>query len=323
MSQEAFLNLVEARLVELAAPLANALGRQPEELGLRSGKRARPRLVHACANAVALAQGPAACWAALVEIIHLASLVHDDVIDAASLRRGQPSFSARDGNRRAVLAGDLLVSTAWLRASEELPPRATGILARAMMEMARAELLESQLLWNPGAHLTLYLNVIDGKTAALFAAAAEGTAVLAGAASAVREALARSGRALGRAFQIEDDVRDYALGEQESGKDVRRDLSQGLVTLPLIVALRRDDRRAAMLRRYLRSRGRAAFDPQALQGLLGESRALDRSLRLARRVLRQGLQGLTLVPHTAAIQELAFRLVGRASSGRAPLARSA
>jgi geranylgeranyl pyrophosphate synthase len=323
MTAEAFLSLVEARLLDLAGPLAGALGRPAAEIGLHAGKRARPRLVHACAEAVQLAPKTAAQWAAFVEIIHLASLVHDDVIDGASLRRGQPALCARDGNRRAVLAGDLLVSAAWLRAAEELPPQVTGILARAMMEMTRAELRETELLWNPNATLSLYLNVIDGKTAALFSAAAEGTAVLADAPGAVRQAFARSGRALGRAFQIEDDVRDYALGSQDSGKDARRDLAQGLVTLPLIVALKRDDARAALTRHYLRSRGTTGFEVEALDGLLRDSGALDRSLRLARRFLAQGLAGLAPLPRTLTIRQVAFELARACPSGRQPLALSA
>ena len=290
MNPEAFLLKVDTRLVQLAEPLTRAL-RRPAA-ALRSGKRIRPRLVHACAELVDLATERAALWATLIEAVHVASLLHDDVIDEARLRRGQPSLSAQEGNRGAVLSGDMLVSAVWLEAARSLPSDATAILARAMLAMSEAELREAELLWNPDATASLYRSVVDGKTAALFAAAAEGTAVLAGAAPSTRQALAGSGLALGRAFQIEDDVRDYTLGPQDSGKDARRDLAQGLVTLPLILALERQDCRAAMVRRHLRSRGREALDPRALERLLADTHAIERSRRLAKWLRRRGLRGI-------------------------------
>jgi heptaprenyl diphosphate synthase len=230
-------------------------------------------------------------------MIHVASLVHDDVIDGAELRRGEPSLRARDGNRRAVLGGDLFVAAAWLAASQELPPAVTAILARAMIEMTTAELRERELLWNPEATLATYLRVIDGKTAALFAAAAEGTAVLAGAPQATQHALAHWGRALGCVFQIQDDILDYEPTSERSGKDAMKDLREGVVTLPLILALRRDGPRARTIRAYLASRGQRELDPRALDGLLTDSQAITRSARLAQRLLRRGfgkLEGVGL-----------------------------
>lgn len=179
MNEAAFVGIVDRKLLETIAEHAATLGMSPQDVGLHAGKRVRPRLVHACAESLSLAPELAVPWATLVELIHVASLVHDDVIDDATLRRGRPSLRARDGNRRAVLAGDLFISAAWLAASRDLPSEATAILARAMIAMATAEWLERELLWNPDASLSCYLRIIDGKTAALFAAAAEGTAALA------------------------------------------------------------------------------------------------------------------------------------------------
>lgn len=288
MNAEVFLHLVDERILTLAGPLTRVLGQPPVALG--GGKSVRPRLVHACAETVGLAMETAALWAALVEAIHIASLLHDDVIDDARVRRGQPSLAAREGNRRAVLSGDLLVSAVWLAAAAELPPHVTAILAEAMVAMSDAELRESELFWNPDATAALYLSVVDGKTAALFGAAAEGTAALAGAPVPVRQVLGQSGLAFGRAFQIEDDVRDYTSSPQALGKEPRRDLAQGLVTLPLILALHHGDGRAAMVRRHLGSRGRHGLDPRGLERLLAESHALDRSRRLVRGLVRRGLR---------------------------------
>jgi geranylgeranyl pyrophosphate synthase len=291
MREDVFLGLVEERLADLARPLTDTLDRSAGEIGLRAGGRARPRLVRACAEVVGLSPESASAWAALIETIHLASLMHDDVIDGARLRRGKPALCHREGNRRAVLAGDLLVSAAWLRAAE-LPPAVTAILARAMLQMSRAELREAELLWNPDATVALYLDIVDGKTAALFAAAAEGTAALAKAGDSVRQALAAFGGSVGRAFQIRDDVRDYALPPRDSGKDARKDLAQGLVTLPLILALRRDGPASSRLRRHLCDRGRSPLEAHVVDGLILESSSLARSLRLAGRQLREGLRRL-------------------------------
>jgi geranylgeranyl pyrophosphate synthase len=322
VNQAAFLDSVDTKLRAVVAGHAAVLGVSPEQIGVRFGKRVRPRLVHACAEALGLAPETALPWAALVEIIHVASLIHDDVIDGAELRRGQPALRARDGNRRAVLGGDLLVSAAWLAASQELPSEVTAILARAMIDMTTAELRERELLWNPDASLCCYLRVIDGKTAALFAAAAEGTAVLAGASTATRNAIARWGRALGCAYQIQDDVRDYEWTPEASGKDTMQDLRGGIVTLPLIIALRRDGLRARAVRRHLVSRGRVDLDPRATAELLAESRALERSARLARRLVRNGVAALDGLVPIRALRQLTVTAcdssLGSSSWGGAP-----
>ncbi len=292
MNEAAFVGIVDHKVLETIADHAATLGMSPQDVGLHAGKRARPKLVHACAEALGLALELAVPWATLVELIHVASLIHDDVIDDATLRRGRPSLRARDGNRRAVLGGDLFISAAWLAASRDLPSEATAILAKAMIVMTIAEWRERELLWNPDASLSCYLRVIDGKTAALFAAAAEGTAALAGAPPATRRAFTRCGRALGRAFQIQDDIRDYERTQQTSDKDAMKDLREGIVTLPLIIALRHGGPNARAVRRYLVARGRVELDLRASDALLSESQALARSAQIARRLLRRGFADL-------------------------------
>jgi geranylgeranyl pyrophosphate synthase len=323
VNQSAFLRIVDQRVCDALADHAAALGVSLQDVGLRAGKRARPRLVHACAEALGLTPELAAPWAALVEMIHVASLVHDDVIDGAELRRGQPSLRARDGNRRAVLGGDLFVSAAWLMASQELPAEVTAVLARAMLEMTAAELRERELLWNPDASLSCYFRVIDGKTAALFAAAAEGAAALAGAPAATRRALTRCARTLGRAFQIQDDVRDYEPARGPAGKDLMSDLREGIVTLPLIIALRHDGPHARAIRGYLVARGRVAFEPRALDALLAESDALARSVRFARRLLQRGIAELDSVMATGAVRQVAMTALGWSETPAAPSVLSA
>ena len=323
MNQSVFLGIVDKRVCDALADHAAALGVSLRDVGLRAGKRARPRLVHACAEALGLTPESAAPWAALVEMIHVASLVHDDVIDGAERRRGQLSLRARDGNRRAVLGGDLFVSAAWLMASQELPPEVTAILARAMLEMTTAELRERELTWNPDANLSCYPRVIDGKTAALFAAAAEGAAALAGASPATRRALTRCARTLGRVFQIQDDVRDYEPTREPSSKDVMRDLREGIVTLPLIIALRHDGPHARSIRSYLVARGEVELEPRILDRLLAESDALARSVRIARRLLQRAIAELDSVVPTGAVRQVAMAALGWTETPAAPCVWSA
>jgi octaprenyl-diphosphate synthase len=321
MNQAAFLASVDAKVFETVAPHAALLDLSKEEAGWRAGKRVRPKLVLACAEALDFPPESAAAWAALIEMIHLASLVHDDVIDGAELRRGEASLRARDGNRRAVLAGDLVVAAAWLAAAKVLPPAATGLLARAMLEMTAAELRERELIWNPEATLATYLRVIHGKTAALFAAAAEGTALLAGAPTGTQRALARYGRAFGCAFQIQDDLLDYQRQGGNSGKDSMKDLREGLATLPLIVALRGDGPRAREVRGYLAAEGRRELEPDAALLLLAESRAIERSARIARRILRGGVRGLAGLEGAGSlrqVEETALRSNDRGAALWAP-----
>ncbi len=323
MHEAAFVHAVDEKMRGALAAAAAALDISPEQSGLRSGKRVRPRFVHACAEALDLPARQSVSWAALVEMIHVASLVHDDVIDGAQLRRGQVSIAAREGNRNAVLTGDLLVSAAWLTASHELPREVTGLLASAMIAMTTAELRERELIWNPAATLASYLRVIDGKTAALFAAAAEGCAVLAGAPAATRAALAGFGQALGRAFQIQDDVRDYRVSTDISGKDRMKDLQEGLVTLPLIIALRHGGARAHAVEDHLASHGSSPLDVETLAALLAESAAVERSLRLGRRRLWQGLQSLEGTVAGEQLQRVALASLGWKDGSPTPWALSA
>ena len=323
MNEAAFLGIVDSRILETLAEHAAALGVSKEEAGLRTGKRVRPRLVHACAEALGFPHERASLFGALVEMIHVASLVHDDVIDGAEFRRGQLSLRARDGNRRAILGGDLLVAAAWLAASQQLPPEVTAILARAMIEMTTAELNERELLWNPDATVSCYFRIIEGKTAALFAAAAAGTAVLAGASPATRQRLTRCALALGCAFQIQDDVRDFELRREVSGKDTLKDLAEGLVTLPLIIAIRHGGPLALALRSHLVSHGEAELDPQTLDRLLAESDALARGSGFAHRLVRRGLAELDGAVATHAIRQLAMTSLGWAEFSSTPWAESA
>jgi geranylgeranyl pyrophosphate synthase len=191
-----------------------------------------------------------------------------------------------------------------------------------MSEMTAAELREKELLWNPDAALPLYLAVVEGKTAALFAAAAQGAAALANAPVSVQQALAHCGRAFGSAFQVQDDVRDYQLAPEASGKDSLKDIREGLVTLPLILALRHDPLRAAPIRRYLLSRGQARLNVPLVRRLVTESGALDRGTRFARQLALRGLRGLEGAVPSGAVREVVATALHWVTPGPEPWSMS-
>ena len=201
------------------------------------GKRIRPALFLLAAR-VAGAEGThLPRLAAAVEMLHTASLLHDDVVDDAALRRGLPSAKARWGNQVSVLVGDLLLC----RASKIVVECGDARLMRAVMEALSAttegELLEIAHQNDAATDATTYMRIIRGKTAALFSLAARAPAIVAGLGSQLEEALAGFGDEVGQAFQLADDALDYVADEGRFGKAAGTDLREGKLTYPLIVAL--------------------------------------------------------------------------------------
>lgn len=202
------------------------------------GKKLRPRIVLLVRHASG-AQGPSGereiAAAAAVELVHVASLIHDDVIDRAATRRGRPSLNAEYGNDVAILMADYLYAQAFEMAIDAVGPDILQLLCRVTRQMCRSEILQIEKrgeLISEGD----YLRIIDAKTAALFAAAAEIGGILAGADEALRQALAEFGRHIGMAYQITDDFLDYAGAAPSLGKPTGNDLAQGKQTLPLLHA---------------------------------------------------------------------------------------
>lgn len=198
------------------------------------GKRLRPALVILSARLGTYDQAKILPVAASVEVLHTATLVHDDLVDSSLLRRGMPTLNARLDSRVVVLVGDYLFAKSAELAAEPQNTAINTIFAHTLDIICRGEL--SQLFGSPGWRLTYdeYLQKIYSKTASLFVAATEAGAILSGAAPARRQALSDYGRYLGIAFQIADDILDFIGSEQELGKPVGSDLRQGTVTLPAI-----------------------------------------------------------------------------------------
>ena len=190
--------------------------------------------------------------AAAVEFIHTATLLHDDVVDASDLRRGRDTANAVWGNKPAVLVGDFLFSRSFELMVEDGSLRVLEILSRASAVIAEGEVLQLMTPNDTATTEAAYLDVIQAKTAELFAAASRIGAVLAERPPAEEEALDRFGRNLGIAFQLVDDMLDFSARQAELGKSVGDDFRDGKITLPIVLAFARgDDEERAFWRRTL------------------------------------------------------------------------
>jgi octaprenyl-diphosphate synthase len=202
------------------------------------GKRLRPALLLLCSKLVCgEARQEAIRLAAVVEMIHAATLVHDDVIDVAETRRGRPSPNVLWGNQTSVLAGDWLYMQAFQIALEQRDFRILDILIGLTQTMVEGELLQLERLGSAAVTEADYMDLVHRKTAALFSACARLGALVAGAAPAVESRLSDFAWNLGMAFQLVDDVLDFTAQQDILGKPVGSDLREGKVTLPLIYSL--------------------------------------------------------------------------------------
>jgi octaprenyl-diphosphate synthase len=212
-----------------------------EHLVAAGGKRLRPMLLLLAARALGHGGPDAHQLAAVVEFIHTATLLHDDVVDESDLRRGRKTANALFGNAASVLVGDFLYSRSFQLMVELDRLPVMRILADTTNAIAEGEVLQLLHVRNPDTDEPAYLKVIERKTAVLFAAATRLGALLAGADEATQQRLHDYGMALGYAFQIADDVLDYSADEAALGKHLGDDLAEGKATLPLIHAILHSD----------------------------------------------------------------------------------
>ena len=225
------------------------------------GKRLRPLLVLLAARALGHGGDGHIELAVIVEFIHTATLLHDDVVDDSELRRGRSTANALFGNEAAVLVGDSLYSRAFQLMVGVGDIRVMDIMAQTTSEIADGEVLQLLNRHDPDTTEARYLEVIHRKTAKLFEAAARLGAVCAGGTPRQEDAMASFGRHLGTAYQLVDDVLDYQGRTGEIGKNVGDDLAEGKPTLPLIHAIRESgERDARILQEAIKSRGLDAID---------------------------------------------------------------
>jgi octaprenyl-diphosphate synthase len=233
------LDLVERAMREQLDSRCDLLPELGEHVLGSGGKRLRPALVLLAAELCGYSGPRRIQVAAAVELLHTATLLHDDVVDLSSLRRGRPSANAIWGNRRAVLAGDFLYARDSSMVVEDGDLDMLWIFSNTIRCMAEGELLQLGRSFDATATEAHYFSVIEQKSAVLLSAACEAGAILGGVTRAERRKMAQFGRELGLAFQLRDDALDYEAGESELGKRPLTDIREGKVTLPLLLALKR------------------------------------------------------------------------------------
>ena len=284
------------------------------------GKRLRPMLLLLAATALGKrgaggdgAGADAHQLAAVIEFIHTSTLLHDDVVDESDLRRGRSTANAVWGNAASVLVGDFLYSRSFQMMVELDRMEVMQLLADATNRIAEGEVLQLLHVRNPDTDEPAYLQVIERKTAVLFAAATRLGALLAGADAATCDALHAYGLNLGYAFQIADDVLDYSADETALGKHLGDDLAEGKATLPLIHAIAHaGDATRERLRQAIIDGDTAAM-PEVLAAIEAAG-SLAYSLRRAgeyAQAAERSLDGLADNPHVAALRGLARYSVSR------------
>ena len=280
------------------------LVRQVAEYIIHSGgKRLRPVVVLLTAKALGYEGSHHHELAAVVEFIHTATLLHDDVVDDSKLRRGQDTANARFGNATSVLVGDFLYSRAFQMMVTVQNMRVMEVLADATNTIAEGEVLQLMNCHDPDVTEEAYMRVIRYKTARLFDAAGRLGAIVAGRDRAMEDALGAYGMHLGTAFQLIDDVLDYSGDRETTGKNVGDDLAEGKPTLPLLHVMRHGTpEQAERVRQAIATGGTEDF--AAILQAIRDTGALDYTRRQAEREAQLAVDALAGLPHGAHLDAL-------------------
>ncbi len=302
------LSVVEERIREQAEAFDPAVEGYVAYVCAAGGKRLRPALALLSGGATGKILPAHVDLAVILELIHIASLVHDDIMDGAERRRDQPTANAKWGNAITVLLGDCLFAHA-LRLSTGFDDREVcRKIADAAAEVCSGEIIQTQRRFDLKLSTDDYFRIIEMKTAALFSAACELGASLSGAEPGVVEALRTFGKKLGVAYQIYDDILDLAGSEEETGKTLGTDLRKGKFTLPVLLLLQ-SGKESATIRDLLLKED--AVDEQLLGSLLGEAGALEAAKSTSRELLEEALEVLRTVeetPFTSGLRAIATHL---------------
>jgi octaprenyl-diphosphate synthase len=277
------------------------------------GKRVRPVLLLLMARACGVSGPQPLLLAAVVEFIHTATLLHDDVVDESALRRGRQTANAMFGNAAAVLVGDFLYSRSFQMMVEVGQLRVLDVLADATNVIARGEVLQLMNMHDAGLLVDDYLRVVRFKTAKLFEASARLGAVLAGSSDAVETACADFGRSVGTAFQLVDDLLDYSGTTADLGKNIGDDLREGKPTLPLLIAMERAGAADRDLMQQAVRDGGGAHLAQILD-IVRQTGALEATRQAARDeadLAVKALQVLPATPYREALLHFVVRLTDR------------
>lgn len=261
------------------------------------GKRLRPMLLLLAAKALGSINDNHLILAAVIEFIHTATLLHDDVVDESDLRRGKESANAVWGNAASVLVGDYLYSSAFEMMVRTGNMRVMEILSKTTTAIAEGEVLQLLNCNNPETTESKYLEVIARKTAILFSAATRLGAVIAGVAPEVEESLAEYGQQLGIAFQLIDDALDYKANKEELGKNLGDDLAEGKPTLPLIYAIQQGtEEEANIIIDAIRNGKRESFN--AVYAIVQRTDAIAYTEQCADAAAQKAIDSLNVLPES-------------------------
>lgn len=304
------LNQLIHKQLESRVPLVEKVA---EYIINSGGKRVRPLLVILTAKAFAESDARAVKLATVIEFLHTATLLHDDVVDTSDMRRGNPTANAKFGNAPSVLVGDFLYSRSFEMLVELACIPVMQILAKATSIIAEGEVLQLTNVKNPDTTEEQYMEVIQGKTAMLFEAATWGMATLIGRSAQECEAMRIYGRELGLAFQMIDDVLDYEGNADAMGKNVGDDLAEGKPTLPLIHAMQNgNDEQRKLIRNAIRHGG--LNDMTEVLSIVQSLGSIEYTTQKAQRCIDRALQQLEVLPDTqarSALQALAQLAINR------------
>ena len=262
------------------------------------GKRLRPMLLLLAAKALGETNRNHLILAAVIEFIHTATLLHDDVVDESDLRRGKESANAVWGNAASVLVGDYLYSSAFEMMVRTNNMRVMEILSRTTTAIAEGEVLQLLNCNNPETTEAKYLEVISRKTAILFSAATRLSAVLSGANQTIEENLAHYGQHLGIAFQLIDDALDYKATKEELGKNLGDDLAEGKPTLPLIYAIQHaTDAEAEIIVSAIKTGNRDVFGE--VYNVVQKTQAITYTEQRANEEAQKAINALATLPESS------------------------
>lgn len=309
-----FFSPISGRLADVEEELARVLAsdvpvvkRLAAHVGAGKGKRLRPALVLLGSRFCGVTSGEDVRFGVVFELVHTATLIHDDVIDHATTRRAKPTLNSLWGNTLTVLFGDMLYLHSMSAAIAGRSFRMLEIMADVTTRMIEGELIQNDCLFDLEASRSDYFEIQERKTALLFSGCTETGAVLAGRPQADCEALRRFGLEIGRAFQLVDDLLDYTSTEAEMGKPVFSDLHEGKLTLPLLTLLERAPEAKAIVARIW-DRGSSVpipvEDERALRGLIERHDALAETRALALKASRAASESLRQVDGDPATRRL-------------------
>jgi octaprenyl-diphosphate synthase len=301
---------VIAQRLDSGVPLVGEVARYIISAG---GKRLRPVLLLLTCGALGYSQAQRHNLAAVVEFIHTATLLHDDVVDESTLRRGRPTANESFGNPASVLVGDFLYSRAFQMMVDAGSMRVMQVLSDATNVIAEGEVLQLMNMHDASLDEEGYLRVIRSKTAKLFEASARLGAILAGSTPGIEAACADYGQALGTAFQVIDDVLDYDGNATEMGKNLGDDLREGKATLPLILAMQRGNEAQRQMVKEAIENG--SVDRLAeIVAIVRETGALDGTREAAASEAQRAIDAAMQLPdnpYRAAMVTLASQLLNR------------